>query len=74
MFTAGVSGALCGKLLTSARKHSETSIYILGCTAAGGAVGVATGVGVALYRKSSVYVYALSVGANFAVCSFSFFG
>ena len=74
MCAAGVGGLLCGNLTVIARKHSNTTTYLLGCTAAFSTVGVATGVGVAMYRKAPIHVYGISVGANFAVSSFSFFG
>lgn len=74
MCAAGVGGVLCRNLFEIAKKHSDTTTYLLGCTTGVSTVGVATGVGVALYRKAPIHLYAISLGANFAVSSFSFFG
>lgn len=71
---AGVSGFLCSKLFTIAKNNSGTTIYLIGGTALLSTVGVVTGVGMALYRKAPIPIYAISVGANFALCSFTFFG
>ncbi len=56
------------------RDNPDVAKPIIRHTAALSGVGVAFGVGVALYRKSPVHVYALGVGLNFALCSFTFFG
>ena len=69
----GVAGLVGGKLASLARDNPETAKPLLLCTAASSAVGVATGICVAWYRKAPLHVYAISVGTNFAVSSFAFF-
>ena len=70
----GLGGLVCGKAASFAKQHPETAQPILACTAGSAVVGVALGVGVAVYRKAPVHIYGLSVGANFVLCSFVFFG
>lgn len=71
---AGVGGFLCGRLFVLAKKNPNITLPLLGYTAAFTTVGVATGVGVAFYRKAPLHVYGISVGANFGVTSFTYFG
>lgn len=65
---------MCGRAASFAQQHPETAQPVLACTAGSAVVGVVVGVGVAVYRKAPVHIYGLSVGANFALCSFTFFG
>ncbi len=57
-----------------AKKNPSITVPLLRNTACFTVVGVATGVGVAYYRKVPLHIYGISVGANFAVASFTFFG
>ena len=72
--SVGVGGVACGKTAALLKDHPDITLPLLTSTAGSALVGVALGVGVAVYRKAPVHVYGLSVGANFAVCSFAFFG
>lgn len=74
LFPLGLGGLVCGRAASTAKDHPDTALPLLACTAGSAVVGVALGVGVAVYRKAPVHVYGLSVGANFALCSFTFFG
>ena len=70
----GVAGLVCGKTLSIAKDHPTTTKSLLSLTAVSAGMGATLGVGVAYYRKVPLHVYGLSVGANFALCSFTFFG
>ena len=72
--SAGVGGLVCGKAVTVAKNHPDTARRFLSYSAASSLVGVALGVSIAAYRKASLSVYGFSAGANFAVCSLTFFG
>lgn len=70
----GLGGLACGRAFSIAKEHPDTTRPLLACTAGSALVGVALGVSVAAYRKAPLHVYGLSLGANFALCSFTFFG
>ena len=74
MLNVGVGGLVCSKAVSVARSYPDTTKTLLSYSAASSLVGVALGVGVASYRKAPIYVYGFSAGANFALCSFTFFG
>lgn len=69
-----MTGLACGKGLHVASAHPDTAKTLLSYTAVSAVVGATFGVGVAYYRKAPLHVYGLSAGANFALCSFAFFG
>ena len=69
-----MTGLLCGKAITVAKRHPDTAKVLLTYSAASSLGGVALGVAVASYRKGPIYVYGFSAGINFAICSFTFFG
>ena len=72
--TTGVAGLTCGKLYSLLVKYPETVRPILQLSAASGVVGTLLGLGVSAYRSLPTHVYAVSVGANFAVASGVFLG
>lgn len=74
MASLGVGGLACGKAVTVAQKHPDTAKLLLSYSAASSLVGVALGVSLAAYRKTSLFIYGFSAGANFAICSLTFFG
>ena len=55
-------------------KYPETVRPILQLSAASGVVGTLLGLGVSAYRSLPTHVYAVSVGANFAIASGVFLG
>lgn len=55
-------------------KYPETVRPILQLSAASGIVGTLLGLGVSAYRSLPTHVYAVSVGANFAIASGVFLG
>ncbi len=69
-----MGGLACGKAVTIAKCHPDTAKTLLAYSAASSLVGVALGVGMAAYRKAPLHIYGFSTGANFALCSFTFFG
>lgn len=71
---AGVVGVACGKAISVARENPSIAHSLLSYSAASAVLGATLGVGVAYYRKMPLHLYGLSVGANFALCSFTFFG
>ena len=72
--TTGVAGLTCGKLYSLLVKYPETVHPILQLSAASGIVGTLLGLGVSAYRSLPTHVYAVSVGANFAIASGVFLG
>ena len=72
--TTGVAGLTCGKLYSLLVKYPETVRPILQLSAASGVVGTLLGLGVSAYRSLPTHVYAVSVGANFAIASGVFLG
>jgi hypothetical protein len=69
-----MTGLACGKLLQVSQDHPGTTKTLLTYSAISSAVGASFGVGVAYYRGAPLHVYCLSASANFALCSFAFFG
>lgn len=69
-----MGGLVCGKGIQVAARNVETTQSLLTYTALCSAVGATLGVGVAYYRKLPLHIYGISVGANFALLSFTFFG
>ena len=68
MLSTGAAGLACGKLYSLYRRDEPVMVRpLVHCSLLGGAAGVALGLGVASYRRLPSHVYALSVGANFAV-------
>lgn len=72
--TTGIAGLTCGKLYSLLVKYPETVRPILQLSAASGIVGTLLGLGVSAYRSLPTHVYAVSVGANFAIASGVFLG
>jgi len=69
-----VAGFACGRLYSLLRQYPETVRPILQCSVASGAVGTLVGLGVSAYRNLPSHIYAVSVGANFAIASGVFLG
>ena len=72
--TTGIAGLTCGKLYSLLVKYPETVRPILQLSAVSGIVGTLLGLGVSAYRSLPTHVYAVSVGANFAIASGVFLG
>lgn len=64
-----------GSALAGQVKPSTTlSLYNLIIAFITGACGTILGVGISTYRKLPVHIYAISLGANFAITTLSFLG
>lgn len=69
----GAVGFLCGKGYSTAKAHPETVVPIVRLSAASGLAGALLGWGISAYRNLPTHIYAISLGANFALTSGVFF-
>lgn len=74
IINVGVTGFVCGNIYSQSKKHPTIAVPILQGAAAAGACGSILGLGIAAYRNLPSHVYAISLGANFAVTMGSFLG
>lgn len=64
---------LCGKGYSTAKTHPQTVVPIVKLSAASGLAGALLGWGISAYRNLPTHIYAISLGANFALTSGVFF-